>query len=1217
MLRSLSDPIATAIERLRLNRQTEKRAAEMETVAMVSSAVTTLMEVDSLLEAVANLTKDSFNLYHAHIYLLDEDNLVVAGGAGEPGRMMKEQRRTIPLNHPHSIVASVGRTQLGVIANDVTQNPDFLPHPLLPETKSEMAIPLLIGDEIIGVLDVQASAVNRFTDDDVRVMSTLASQIAVAVQNARAFESVQKAETIVRDTAGRLSQAATIARLGHWELDVETQLFTFTDEFYAIFRTTAEREGGYQMEPMTYAQKFVHPDDMAAVGPEIQKALAGETTTQTELEHRIIYADGEIGTIVVRFNAIKDASGRTVKMVGANQDITERKRQEEAMRENQAQLAEAQRIARLGRWSWNLATNDIIWNDQMFEFNGISPDTAMNFEVFSSTLHPEDAPGLMSGIQGLLQSGDQNTWPEYRIIRPTGEIRYLTATGTVKRDAQGNPYEMVGIVQDITEAKRIQQERQILFEAASKLNDARSPQDVMEAVNNYARDMGCISATLMYVDSDENNQAEWASVVANWAAEGSIATEIGMRFYLPEFPFARLWTAQTDKPTLIDDIVTNSLVDEATRSLMMQFGIRGLALLPLYTQGRWVALMSFSWGEAAEFNERDIRIFTSMAQQATSAVDALRLAEATRQARDEAEILYSISNQLTTARTLDELLTATSRYAQGKNVYSASLMYIDTDKDNQPEWAEIVAAWEAEGAVTAPVGTRFYLPELPFAKLWTANPHDVTLLGDAMNTDAMDEGTRELFKQFGIAGIALLPLYAKGGWIGLLSFTWGTTTTFTDQDHRVFSSIMRQTTSVVDAMRSSALTRKRALELATVAQVSAAATTILDVEPLLQQVSDLTKLSFNLYHAHIYLLENNTLVLTAGAGEVGRTMREQGRSISFNQANSLVARAARERKGIIVNDVTQNPDFLPNPLLPDTKSEMAIPMLVGEQLVGVLDVQGDIVNRFSDEDVQIMSTLAAQVAVAVRNARAFELERQTAERLREVDRLKSQFLANMSHELRTPLNSIIGYSEVLLDGGDGDLSEEAVEDVETIHGSGQHLLAIINDILDLAKIEAGQMQINRQDADLTKFLTEIVHAGQILVKDKPVTLTLVEEAELPHVHADPIRLRQIVWNLVSNAVKFTEKGDVTVTVGLLDEKQAYVKVTDSGIGIKAEDVGVVFDQFRQVDGSSTRRAGGTGLGLTITRHLVRLHGGDIFVESEFGVGSTFWFSLPLYARVNN
>jgi signal transduction histidine kinase len=326
-----------------------------------------------------------------------------------------------------------------------------------------------------------------------------------------------------------------------------------------------------------------------------------------------------------------------------------------------------------------------------------------------------------------------------------------------------------------------------------------------------------------------------------------------------------------------------------------------------------------------------------------------------------------------------------------------------------------------------------------------------------------------------------------------------------------------------------------------------------------------------------------------------------------------VARAARKREGVIVNDITLSPDFLPNPLLPDTRSEMAVPLIVGNRLVGVLDVQSDHPDRFTATDVRVMTTLADQIAVAVENARAYQRQAETAERLREVDRLKSEFLANMSHELRTPLNSIIGYSEVLLDGIDGDLSEDAVEDVKAIHSSGQHLLYIINDILDLAKIEARQMQLDRQEVELAQFAQEVIHAAEILVKNKPVELRLEQAANIPTIYADPVRLRQIIWNILSNAVKFTEQGTVTVQLDMANDEMAAVRVTDTGIGIRNEDLPLVFDQFRQVDGSSTRRAGGTGLGLTITRQLVQLHGGEIHAESSLGTGSTFWFTMPVYS----
>nr|MCU0474990.1 ATP-binding protein [Anaerolineae bacterium] len=210
----------------------------------------------------------------------------------------------------------------------------------------------------------------------------------------------------------------------------------------------------------------------------------------------------------------------------------------------------------------------------------------------------------------------------------------------------------------------------------------------------------------------------------------------------------------------------------------------------------------------------------------------------------------------------------------------------------------------------------------------------------------------------------------------------------------------------------------------------------------------------------------------------------------------------------------------------------------------------------------------------------------------------------------TPLNSIIGYSEILLDGLDGDLTGDAQEDVTAIHESGQHLLGLINEILDHAKLEAGQMQLDLQTLDARDVAIEVVKMGMVLKKERPIDVILDAPAKVPAVRADPFRLRQILLNLVSNAVKFTEAGRVTVALEPVEDG-LHVSVSDTGVGIAPDHLDLIFERFSQVDGSSTRRAGGTGLGLTITRQLVQLHGGLIAVESSLGQGSRFSFVLPL------
>jgi signal transduction histidine kinase len=373
----------------------------------------------------------------------------------------------------------------------------------------------------------------------------------------------------------------------------------------------------------------------------------------------------------------------------------------------------------------------------------------------------------------------------------------------------------------------------------------------------------------------------------------------------------------------------------------------------------------------------------------------------------------------------------------------------------------------------------------------------------------------------------------------------------------------------------------------------------------------LTKVSFDLYHAHIFLLseDEQELLLVAGADDVGRLMQEENTRIGLYD-RSVIAKAARTRQPVIVADAAEDGEFVAELLLPNTRSELAVPMIVGNKLLGVLDVQSDQPRRFTDEDVLINRTLASQVAVALQNAYLYDEQVQVAERLREVDRLKTEFLASMSHELRTPLNSIIGFADVLLEGVDGELNELMQEDVKLIRDSGEHLRTLIDDILDMSKIEAGKMELRYERIDMYQMAHDIISTATPLAKEKGLRLNLFIRTDDLVVEADRTRLRQILWNLVGNGIKFTKQGQVSLTIQER-EGNLLVEVLDTGIGIRAEDVDIVFEQFRQVDGKLNREAGGTGLGMPISKNLVELHGGRIWLESRLGEGSTFYFTIPL------
>jgi GAF domain-containing protein/HAMP domain-containing protein len=305
-----------------LEQRVADRTRDLATVAEVSTATSTILETKRLLQEVVDLTKERFHFYHSHIYLLDDagSNLVLASGAGEPGRLMVAEGRSIPFDREQSLVARAARERNGVTVNDVTQAPDFLPNPLLPDTRSELAVPMIVGDKVIGVFDVQSDQIGRFTEADINIQTTLASQVAVALQNVRQYEDAQR-------TSAQLSEALDIARLANWEYDVARDRFIFNDHFYSIFRTTAEREGGYELSSADYAERLVHPDDLPMVGAAIEKALAStDKHYRTQLEHRILYRDGSgTGYISVEVHIERDDQGRILRYYGANQDITERK----------------------------------------------------------------------------------------------------------------------------------------------------------------------------------------------------------------------------------------------------------------------------------------------------------------------------------------------------------------------------------------------------------------------------------------------------------------------------------------------------------------------------------------------------------------------------------------------------------------------------------------------------------------------------------------------------------------------------------------------------------------------------------------------------------------------------------------------------------------------------------------------------------------------------
>jgi signal transduction histidine kinase len=289
---------------------------------------------------------------------------------------------------------------------------------------------------------------------------------------------------------------------------------------------------------------------------------------------------------------------------------------------------------------------------------------------------------------------------------------------------------------------------------------------------------------------------------------------------------------------------------------------------------------------------------------------------------------------------------------------------------------------------------------------------------------------------------------------------------------------------------------------------------------------------------------------------------------------------------------------------------LGVPLLFEQRILGVLVIWRQEAKAFAQEVVNLLQTFANQSALAVENARLFREIEQKSRELEAASRHKSEFLANMSHELRTPLNAIIGFSEVLSERMFGDLNEKQDEYLKDIHASGQHLLSLINDILDLSKIEAGRMELELSDFDLPLTIDNALMLIRERAGRRGIELQRTVDERLGQIQGDERKIRQVLLNLLSNAIKFAPEGG-RIEVGAKPVNGSIeVSVTDTGVGIAPEDQEAIFEEFQQV-GTAAKKIEGTGLGLALSRKFIELHGGKIWVKSQIGAGSTFTFTIPM------
>ena len=1229
-----------------LNRQLAQRGEQVRLSVEIAQEIAGSPGLDVLFSRVVTLVKERLGYYHVQIFRYDpqRDAVVLIAGYGKTGTDMLAEGHNLAMGR--GVVGTAAATGRAVLAPNTAQDPAWLPNPRLPLTKGELAVPIKLGETVLGILDVQSAQADALTEDDQLLLEALSGQIALAIEDTRlrleTEESLQELRALQR----------VLSKQG-WE------------EYRQIRRDTAR---GYQYD--------------------LQNLIPFETSS--------VNAYAQAGDDVSVVSTRMTVRGETIGVLGLEDDPSKPLTREERvlLEEITAQVSEALEKARLlesnQRQSSNLATLNEMGREltglqtvdaviqTVFEYTSRLMDTtnfyvalyddesklvSFPFVIDDKQLIPVVARPIGNGLTDyvikqkealLLSANPEETMKELgidliivgisteswlgvplmigrKVVGVLGVQSEIPRTFTeYHRDLLmsigGQTAIAVQNAQLFQEIEERLEETGALYQASAALNANASYEAILDIIRRYTilGDAKAHNVTLNLFDRPwkEQDAPEWLIPIAHWHKNPQ-ETTAQERYPIEDWAITN-HLLRYDTSVFIADVMTDERLDETARKVYGEtLGAKSVFLSPMIVGGDWLGHLIAYFEDDITMDEDELRRINAITQQASITLQNIRLLEETRRRATQLQTAAEIARESSGSLELGTLLGSSVNLIQGGfDFYYVGVFLVE---ENQFDVAVRAATGDA-GAEMMRQGYKLPInSQSVVGKVVESGAFVVvndTTKSDVYHAHPLLPDTR--------AELAL-PMKIGRRIIGALDVQSTQVDVFRPDDVAVLQTLADQIAVAVDNARSYELaqtsfqeSRKRVEELSTLFQVGQSlSSATLETQEIARIIAE----SFNNIipvssdTALSFLTEDSYLrVLASIEQRDGTTTLVEDPSVhdyALDQFPATRKVIEEIEPGLFFID---DPDIDPNELS-YMRSErlttmIVLPLASKGQGFGVIEIEiADEKYRVESETMTLLMTLANQAAAALENAILYEEQQKTAEELRELDTLKNQFLANMSHELRTPLNSIIGFSRVILRGIDGPITDLQEQDLTAIYNSGQHLLGLINDILDLSRIEAGKMELHFDEVNIESVITSVLSTGKGLVKEKPVDLRSNIEHDLPVVWGDQTRLRQILLNLIQNAAKFTEEGHINVEAKLQTRsegtREIYISVTDTGVGIAQEDQRKLFEPFSQVDSSATRKTEGTGLGLSITRNLVELHGGKIDVYSEVNKGSTFFFTIPV------
>jgi two-component system, NtrC family, sensor kinase len=657
----------------------------------------------------------------------------------------------------------------------------------------------------------------------------------------------------------------------------------------------------------------------------------------------------------------------------------------------------------------------------------------------------------------------------------------------------------------------------------------------------------------------------------------------------------------------------------ATSAIVKLAGARSFVGVPMLKEGRLIGAIAIYRQEVRPFTDKQVDLLTNFARQVVIAIENTRLLNELRQRTDDLSealeqqtatsgILSVISNSLSDTQPVFEAIVES-----GLRLFPGAMVIVAlADRDKVK--AAAVAAPD-------PAGVEAMRRRFPFP-LTREYMHSTAILDrrivdipDVENAPAEWAAGARNFLASGYRAVTIMPMIRGDAAIGALSVARGAPGPLSDKQIAVLKTFanqaiiaientrllnelrqsLQQQTATADVLK---VISRSTFDLKSVLDIlveSAARLCDADMASINRQAGDVYRQVASYGYSHAFVAFMDTHPLEMGRGTVVGRVAVEGRSVQI-----LDALADREYR------------FVEGAKVGGTRTMLGVPLLREGTPIGVIVLSRKRVEPFTDKQIELVSTFADQAVIAIENVRLFDEIQDKSRQLELASQHKSQFVASMSHELRTPLNAIIGLTEMMVTNATRFGTEKAAEPLRRVHRAGTHLLGLINQVLDLSKIEAGKLELSPESVNLAPLIDEVVGTARQLAEQNKNRLVVEAEEKLGVLTVDPMRLRQILLNLLSNACKFTTQGEVRLRVRKVVDGRNWIEfaVADTGIGMTAEQQGKLFEEFTQADSSTARRYGGTGLGLAITRKLARMMGGDVTVTSEPGKGSVFTVRLP-------